>query len=156
MKRIQKAYLLLLAISLSAGQALAQGHPEEEAVKAVISQLFDAMKQADSSRAVNCFAAGALMETVARTPQQTDTVRSNAVAQFGSRIRQQPAGTLDERISFSSVLIDGNLAHVWTPYRFYVNGQFSHCGVNSFEVVKLNGQWKIRYIIDTRRKEGCD
>jgi hypothetical protein len=45
---------------------------------------------------------------------------------------------------------------VWTPYRFIFNGKFSHCGVNSFTLVKLNGEWKINYVIDTRRKEKCE
>ena len=63
--------------------------------------------------------------------------------------------SLEERITFSSIHIDGNLASVWTPYQFYFQGKFSHCGVNSFQMVKENGEWKIQYIIDTRRKDNC-
>jgi len=60
-----------------------------------------------------------------------------------------------KKITFSNILIDGNLASVWTPYEFYFKGQFSHCGVNSFQLVKSNNEWKIQYIIDTRRKDNC-
>ena len=70
-------------------------------------------------------------------------------------ISKAEKGSLDERISFSNVLIDGNLASVWTLYEFYYKGQFSHCGVNSFQLVKSNNEWKIQYIIDTRRKDNC-
>jgi hypothetical protein len=28
--------------------------------------------------------------------------------------------------------------------------------VNSFQLIKLDGKWKISYIIDTRKKEGCE
>jgi hypothetical protein len=62
----------------------------------------------------------------------------------------------DERISFDLVKIDGELASVWTPYKFYAGEKFSHCGVDSYQLVKLNGEWKIQYLIDTRRKQGCE
>lgn len=113
------------------------------------------MKAADSAGIVGCFAPGAHMETIARTRSGADTVRGNTVAQFGGAIARAQPGSLDERISFGSVLVDANMAQVWTPYEFYRDGQFSHCGVNSFQLVKLNGEWKIVYIIDTRRKEAC-
>ena len=38
---------------------------------------------------------------------------------------------------------------------FYYKGQFLHCGVDSWQLVRLNGVWKIQYLIDTRRKEPC-
>ncbi|MFT2543406.1 hypothetical protein ACMWP9_36050, partial [Escherichia coli] len=66
-----------------------------------------------------------------------------------------PKNMADERIVFDVVKIDADLAIVWTPYQFYRNGTFSHCGVNSFQLVRLNGRWKIQYLIDTRRKTGC-
>jgi hypothetical protein len=34
------------------------------------------------------------------------------------------------------VQIDDNLAAVWTEYEFYVGKNFSHCGVNAFQLVK--------------------
>lgn len=64
-------------------------------------------------------------------------------------------GGLDERIQFDVVKVDGPLASVWTPYKFYFKGQFSHCGVNSFQLVRVNGEWKIQYLIDTRRRNDC-
>ena len=47
------------------------------------------------------------------------------------------------------------MANVWTAYSFYFDGKFSHCGVNSFQLLKEAGEWKIFYLVDTRRKEGC-
>lgn len=58
-----------------------------------------------------------------------------------------------EKITEYKVQIDGNMAHVWTPYEFYINDQLSHIGVNSFTMIKEpNGEWKIVHIIDTRRR----
>lgn len=62
----------------------------------------------------------------------------------------------DERLLGYSIQIDGIMANVWTPYEFWFNDAFSHCGVNSFQLFNDNGQWKIIYLIDTRRREGCN
>lgn len=149
------ASVLFIVVSLAYAMKSNAQHSEAASVKAVINGMFSAMKNADSVGVEKAFATGAIMETITKTKQQTDTIRTNTVQQFASAIKKQPAGALDERIEFGSILIDGNLAHVWTPYQFFLNGTFSHCGVNSFEMVKLNGEWKIRYLIDTRRKENC-
>lgn len=61
----------------------------------------------------------------------------------------------EERILDYSVKIDGNLAHVWTPYEFWFNNAFSHCGANSFTLVNTTEGWKIISIIDSRRKLDC-
>ena len=61
----------------------------------------------------------------------------------------------EEKILGYSVQVDGNMAHVWTPYEFWFNGDFSHCGVNSFQLFHDNGTWKIIYLIDTRRRQDC-
>jgi len=50
----------------------------------------------------------------------------------------------NERIVFKTVKTDAGLASVLTPYRFYFKKEFSYCGVNSFQLVRINGLWKIQ------------
>ena len=57
---------------------------------------------------------------------------------------------------YSKFNIDGKLAQVWVPYHFYLNGMLSHCGANSFQLMKENEDWKIISILDTRRKNCAD
>lgn len=129
--------------------------PQQE-VEAVIRSLFDGMKQKNAEQVAASFSAEALMQTV-QQKQDGTTIGSNAVADFVKRIAAAPAGTvLDERILSYHIQVDGPMASAWTPYKFYVNDTFSHCGVNSFQLVKLAEGWKIVYIIDTRRKESCE
>lgn len=128
---------------------------EEQAVKEVIVSLFDGMRAKDAEMVMKSFSSDAMMQTVIADPSGT-RVGSNSVEDFGKRIASTPVETeLDERILDYQIKIDGNMAAAWTPYEFYVNGNFSHCGVNSFQLVKMSEGWKIVYIIDTRRKEGC-
>lgn len=147
-------FFVFFAIGI-ANTILVKAQTKEDEVKAVITKMFSAMRSADSLGVMQSFALGAHMETISITKDKSDTIRSNTVAQFASSIKKQPAGALDERITFGAVSIDDKLAHVWTPYQFYFNGNFSHCGVNSFTLVQINGAWKIQHIIDTRRKENC-
>lgn len=96
------------------------------------------------------------MQTVV-AGENGSTLGSNSVADFVNRIATTPEDVnLDERILDYQIKVDGDLAAAWTPYEFYVNDQFSHCGVNSFQLVRTAEGWKISYIIDTRRKEGCN
>ena len=124
---------------------------EEGLVKATVNQLFNGMKTSDSVLIKKSFHKNAVLQTITKTSE----VKNESIDDFVLSISKAEKGSLDERISFSNVLIDGNLASVWTLYEFYYKGQFSHCGVNSFQLVKSNNEWKIQYIIDTRRKDNC-
>jgi hypothetical protein len=124
---------------------------EEDLVKSTINQLFSGMKTSDSTLIKKSFSKNAILQTITKTAE----VKNESINDFAISISRAEKGSLDERINFSNVLIDGNLASVWTPYEFYYKGQFSHCGVNSFQLVKSNSEWKIQYIIDTRRKDNC-
>jgi hypothetical protein len=124
---------------------------EEDLVKAIVNQLFIGMKTSDSVLIKKSFHKNAVLQTITKTAE----VKNENINDFALSISKAEKGSLDERITFSNILIDGNLASVWTPYEFYYKGQFSHCGVNSFQLVKSNNEWKIQYIIDTRRKDNC-
>lgn len=128
---------------------------EENQVKEVISSLFDGMRAKNQIQLEASFAPQAQMSTIETNLKGTE-VKSNSVSDFVKRIIETPSDTqLDEQILDFHIQIDGNLASVWAPYKFYVNKKFNHCGVNSFQMVKMSMGWKIVYIIDTRRKEPC-
>ena len=124
---------------------------DEDAVKSTVNQLFSGMKNSDSALIKKSFSNNAVLQTITKTGE----VKTESINDFALCISKAEKQSLDERITFSNILIGGNLASVWTPYEFYYKGQFSHCGVNSFQLVKSNTEWKIQYIIDTRRKENC-
>ncbi|HAK12434.1 MAG TPA: hypothetical protein DIW54_09685 [Chitinophagaceae bacterium] len=133
----------------------AKAQSATDSVKQVVNQLFTAMKTADAQLLQACFADSAVLQTIATNKEGKTIVRNESVAAFAASISKAPVGALDERIEFDMVKTDAALAIVWTPYQFYLNGNFSHCGVNSFQLVRFNGQWKIQYLIDTRRRTGC-
>ena len=128
----------------------------EDSVKAVVNKLFTAMKNVDGSMLKDAFADSAVLQTIRRKQDGTFFVQDEKVDDFVKSISTAKKDSLDERITFETIKIDGPLAIVWTPYKFYYAGNFSHCGVNSFQLVRINGRWKIQYLIDTRRRQGCE
>jgi hypothetical protein len=125
--------------------------PDEAAVKTTINRMFDGMAKADSMGLKPLFAPGARLQTVLNK-QGTVSVKEDPITGFIASIGKAKAGSLDERLSGMDIRIDGDLATAWTPYSFYYNGKQSHCGANAFTLVRIDGDWKIQNIIDTRRK----
>ncbi|WP_291784455.1 nuclear transport factor 2 family protein [Cecembia sp.] len=149
---MKKIYLLVLIFSFSITALKAQ---EEKEVEKVIATLFEGMKAKDGEKVQKLFHPDASMQTVI-AEENGATLGSNSVSDFITRISTVAEGTvLDERILEYHIKIDGHMASAWTPYEFYVSDSFSHCGVNSFQMIKTSDGWKITYVIDTRRKEGC-
>lgn len=132
------------------------GQSEEDAVKATINTLFEGMKRADTPLIRSAFASHPVLQTIVKTRNGETKVITEALDSFLLSIGRPHTQVYDERISFCEIKIDGELAMAWTPYRFYAGETFSHCGVDSFQLVKINGEWKIQYLIDTRRKENCE
>ncbi|MGB4845595.1 MAG: nuclear transport factor 2 family protein [Ferruginibacter sp.] len=148
---MKKIILSVLVISTALAT---HAQSAEDSVKAVINNLFTAMKTSNAVLLKSVFADSAVLQTI--ETRGGTKVKTDAVAGFVESISKLPAGAADEQITFDVVKIDGALASVWTPYKFYFNGKFSHCGVNSFQLVRFNGEWKIQYLIDTRRRTNCD
>lgn len=142
---MKKIFFLLIS-----SFSFAQNTSEKEIVKP-IETLFNAMKSADSLGVINAFSGSAIMQTFDKNQE----IRTDKVEDFAKQVGASQAGDLDERFTISKILVDGNMASVWVPYQFYYKGNFSHCGVNSFQLAKINNEWKIQYIIDTRRKDNC-
>lgn len=148
-KIIVTSFAILTVLVLKAQSA-------EDSVKAVITKMFWAMKAGNGNGNVlsECFADSAILQTIIEK-DGTTTIKTEEVKGFADFVNTSPKDAADERISFDMVKVDGALAIAWTPYNFYYNGKFSHCGMDSYQLVRINGQWKIQYLIDTRRKDNC-
>ena len=144
---------LALVVTL-AGTASAQGaSPDQQAVQAVIMRVFDGMREADSAKVRSTFAPGMRLVSVG-TRANPDTIIYEAPdAWLGAVARSNK--TWDERPSNIRIEVDGNLASAWMDYTFNVKGAVSHCGADSFDLVKSKGEWKITQLGDTQRRTGC-
>jgi hypothetical protein len=156
---VKNSYLKLLFVLLTliSVPAFAQAPDDEtDAVKKTVNDLFLGMKKGDTALIRSAFSRNAVMQTIAKNKEGVVRVLTEPVDSFLASVARPHAEVYDERIEFNTIKIDGELASVWTPYKFYIGEKFSHCGVNSFQLVKISGEWKIQYIIDTRRRQNCE
>jgi hypothetical protein len=123
----------------------------EKEVKQVIQNMFQAMLQADTSSLRTCFSDKVIFQTIVNKPEGA-MINTESINDFIKSIGKQTPNALDERIEFGAIQVDPLMATVWTPYTFYLKGQYSHKGINSFQLVKFKEGWKIQYLIDTRYK----
>lgn len=149
---MKKLLGLLIGINIAFA---ANAQSAKDSVMQSVKTFFKGMHDADAILLRTVLSGNAVFQTISNTGSNT-VVKNEDISDFVNFVSQQTNGDADERIEFGPIHIDANLASVWTPYKFYYKGKFSHCGVNSFQLVRMSGQWKIQYIIDTRRKEGCN
>ena len=127
-----------------------QPDPEEAAVVAAVTQLFDAMRAADSEMARAVFHPDARLGRAGE-----DGISFSPADGFIEMIGRPRDVVYDEPIWDWEVQIDGRLAHLWTKYAFYLGDEFSHCGEESFQMYKSDTGWQITQLIDTSRREDC-
>lgn len=148
-----KKILFLLMLTIFGHDLWAQS--EVDAVRSSIEQMFNGMRKGDSAMVHQVFADDAQMQTILNIPSGEAQVRNGDLQSFLNAVGTPHDEVWDERILDYQIKIDGSMASAWTPYEFYRGDTFSHCGVNSFQLAKLEGKWRVIYIVDTRRREGC-
>ena len=149
-----KKISLLLVLLLMGGSAFAQTGDEAE-VQKVIEALFDGMRAADSSTVSAAFTTDAIMQSIHLNRDGNLVKSEGSLARFKQAVGTPHDQVWDERIAWFDIKVDADLASAWTPYQFYLGDNFSHCGVNSFQLMKTEEGWKIFHIVDTRRGSDC-
>lgn len=146
--------LLAVLLALTPASAPAQAAAPDSAILATVMRLFDAMRARDTAGLRAVFDSGARLVSAGMSREGSPAVRVTTIDEF---VRAIGALTIvpDERITEPEVRQDGGLATVWTRYGFYADGQFSHCGVDAFQLARTAAGWRIVALADTRRREGC-
>jgi hypothetical protein len=149
MKNILIIVLLIISHNVFAQQS------STDAVKQTINTLFDGMRKGDSTLLRSVFAKNMILQSVAEDASGKAILSTENADGFVKTVGTPHKMIYDERITFGTINIDGDLASVWIPYKFYLGDKFSHCGVDVFQLLKTTEGWKIIYIVDTRRKDNC-
>jgi Putative lumazine-binding/Phage tail assembly chaperone protein, TAC len=121
---------------------------EEQAVLAPITQLFDGMSKRDAAAIKKPLLSGGTM-VLMRDGKPTQMTFED----FADRLGKPGTTQIQERIHDPLVRIDNDLAVVWAPFEFLVDGKVDHCGTDLFNVVRADGQWVIASVADTGRKD---
>ena len=126
---------------------------QEIEVKQVVDDFFIGLHNRDTLMFKKSCHPTINMQTIGKDKAQNNILVLEDFNKFMKGIISIPENVvLFEKLLDYKIQIDGPLAHVWTPYEFYVNGKLSHSGVNSFTLFKEKETWQIIHIIDTRKK----
>lgn len=82
------------------------------------------------------------------------STRQFTVAEMAARLRV-PGPRVDERIQNPTILIQRDLAHVWSRYTIDIDGKRLHCGIDSFGLAKIDGAWRLTSLTWTAEPQGC-
>lgn len=142
----------LLLTTLLTQVSVAQ-HPEEAAVLAAAQQIFDGINQKDGDLIRSATVPeGILFSTTDRTGRAQAFFTS--AADFASQV-ENGAQDYHERMFETTVHIQKGVALVWATYDFHLDGAFSHCGIDTFSLVKTPDGWKVVSLTYTVEFEGC-
>lgn len=151
MKNLLVSAFLIIGLTFTA-QAQNQ---DEEAIMKVVNQVFEAMRTNDSTLLKQCFVENPNTFTVFTNKQGEVTLATDNFQKFVDAVGKPKERVWNEPIWNEKVEIDGPLASVWVDYAFFIDDQFSHCGVDAFHLVKKDDRWQIFHLVDTRRKADC-
>lgn len=142
-----KTILLITILSLLISTVFAQNAKEEDAKSAseIPDHLFEAMrvKNFEAIRAVFTPEGQLVAIDKPRDGKGISKTRVFTAESFAKNISESKAGEFVEKMPDKEVKIDGDLAIVSGRYTFRVGDKFSHCGLNTFNLVRTETGWKI-------------
>lgn len=130
---------------------------DRAAIMEPVERLFRAMEAGDSALLRTAFHDNVHLATltVDGKGEVTRLEREYDLRDFLNAVAAPKSHPYREPIYNIRIEQDGGFAQVWADYAFYTGSTFHHCGVDTFQLVRETGGWKIIYLADTRRKDGC-
>jgi hypothetical protein len=145
-----RAAVILIAalVGLSSVHAqpfdFAQGeraNTERDAVLKTVQAFFDTMTAKDVDGARRILQPQGRFHAMRMRDGKPD-VRAFANEEYFADL-QASKQQMRERIWNPEVRVHGLIATVTAPYDFWIDGKFSHCGVDAFDLIKTEDGWKL-------------
>lgn len=149
MNRLLTITLLLAATS----PAYADDASEQKAVLDVIDAFFESMTARDVERMRTLMTPDGIIYGYRESDEGLQIIRPTH-ADYLENLGDGE-GTPVERYWEPEVMVSGRMATIWTPYDFHNDGQFSHCGVNNFSMLKTDAGWVIAGVVFSIQTKNC-
>jgi len=133
----------------SRAEALAEGGPAHEAVRAALASYYEAFSDRDWPRFAEHFWPGATLTTIWTPPgEAAERVVATTVPEFVARAPLGPGSReiFEERMTSARITVHGGLAYAWAEYeaRFGDPGEVTEwSGIDAFTLLRHDGEWKI-------------
>jgi len=127
---------------------------EKEKIIKVVNQFFTVLETRDVELAKRIVMPAGCTFSI-RQADDKEVIKSSTFQEFMDSL-PNPKAKYKEIMESPQVLVHKEISVLWAKYKFYINGSFSHCGVDAFSLMKTPAGWKIASIIYTVEKTGCD
>ena len=122
---------------------------EEQAVLAPVKAMFDGMAKRSAAAIKE-----SLLHDGTMVVMRNGTLTQMTFEAFADRVETSGKTHIEERIHDPLIRIDNDLAMVWAPFVFLVDGKVDHCGTDLFNIVRKDGKWLIASLAaDVGRKD---
>jgi hypothetical protein len=134
-----------LAVAAMVASMLAVTHAqppaERDAVLKVVQAFFDTMSARDVDGARSILQPQGRFHAMRLRDGKPD-VRAFSNEEYFADLKASTQ-KMRERIWNPEIRIHGLIATLWAPYDFWIDGKFSHCGIDAFDLIKTDEGWKI-------------
>jgi putative lumazine-binding protein len=148
--RLSLPFFLVLGLSASCaapGASTAEYAPNETdraAITDVVQRAFDAIETNDQAVWAEVLTEEGMFSSVRRDANGR-RIGVQTYAEHAANTTPPPNDYL-ERWWDPIILVDGDIATVWTPYDFLIDGKFSHSGIDVIVLLRDDSGWKIASI----------
>ncbi|MBE1159590.1 nuclear transport factor 2 family protein [Dyella acidiphila] len=142
---------LVVFAALALGSAWSCHAADQNAqVMEPVHRFFDALGKQDKNGLLAVVA-----PNIEITSMHENELRRPTIEKLADAIAAHKGGPIAENIYDPIVHVDQNLAVVWAPYKFTINGRVDHCGTDVLTLGKVQDRWIIIGLSDNERKENC-
>jgi uncharacterized protein DUF4440 len=145
--------LTLLAGGIIAFGAVLHAQSADEDARTVVQQALDGLAARDAATLETIFDSSARLVIVA--------VRDGSSAASAVPLKsiidslQAPGPRRREELRHDKTIVAGDLATVTGDYVFFYDDALHHCGEAMWDLVRIDGRWRIVQIRETDRRTGC-
>lgn len=153
---MKKILILPTLIFFISATAVAQKNKSDSVrIAEIITTIFDGMRESDTAKMAPYMHPNVKMQSLTVDENSNKVSELNGASAWLNAVANNNGAIWNEQIDHLRIQSDGAVASAWMDYKFYLGDKLSHCGVNSFQFIKIDEKWKIIYIIDSRKKVNC-
>lgn len=141
-----RSFVALLVLASFSQSARAQASDVEgKAAIAVADSVLAALSSGDNATLARL----TLDSSVVGGVGLRDGVERLSLRTWGLYINRTGPSTFTERGFDATARVQDRVAQVWMPYDLYRGDKWSHCGVDTFTLMKSEGHWRVAALIYT-------
>lgn len=133
--------------------SVASSTTDEQDILNAIKAFFAAVEAKDQTRIFAAVIPNGLATSVLVDGGRQPRIRSWHWSGYYANISSQ--GRFTERMIAPQVRVERDIAAVWGRYELHIDGAFTQCGVNHFDMVRSGSRWLIYNLTWTNQRVGC-